>query len=135
MGYLIDTCIWIDVERGKISPADVSMITGNDPVYISPITLAELCYGIEMAMSEDIRQKRIAGLNKLKKKPLLIIDDGTGVLFGRLSAALKKTGRSASFRVQDLWLACQAIQNGFFFLTKNEKDFIDIPGLKLRLFR
>ena len=42
MGYLIDTCIWIDVERGKISPADVSMITGNDPVYISHALILEI---------------------------------------------------------------------------------------------
>jgi hypothetical protein len=33
MGFLIDTCIWIDVEQGMLAPADVAAITGNAPVY------------------------------------------------------------------------------------------------------
>jgi predicted nucleic acid-binding protein len=40
MGFLIDTCIWIDVERGSISPADVARYTGAEPVYLSPVIIA-----------------------------------------------------------------------------------------------
>ncbi|MCK5673723.1 MAG: type II toxin-antitoxin system VapC family toxin [Spirochaetales bacterium] len=134
MGCLIDSCIWIDVERGIISPSDVALYTGINPVYISPVSLAELGFGLEMAVSEEIRQKRASSLERLRKKPLLIIDDGTGLIFARLAAALKKSGRGSSFRIQDIWLASQAIQNNFFFLTKNKKDFEDIPGLKLVVF-
>ena len=131
MGYLIDTCIWIDVERGNISPADVAMYTEDESVFISPVTLAELGFGVEIASSESIRQLRTSSLERLRKKPLLLIDDSTGIIFGKLAAALKKSGRDASFRIQDIWLASQAIQNNFFFLTKNKKDFQDVPGLKL----
>lgn len=67
MGFLIDTCIWIDVERGIISPSDVAVFTANEPVYISPVTLAELTFGAEMAKDEDIRQKRYTALSKLRK--------------------------------------------------------------------
>ena len=134
MGYLIDTCIWIDVERGLISPSDVALYTGSDSVYISPVTLAELGFGVEMAISEEIKQKRTSSLERLRKKPLLIIDDGTGIIFARLAAVLKRSGRGSSFRVQDIWLASQAIRNNFSFLTKNTKDFEDIPGLKLVIF-
>ena len=45
MGYLIDTCIWVDVERGKISLHDVSLYTGTKSIFISPVTIAELSYG------------------------------------------------------------------------------------------
>ncbi|HAK46534.1 MAG TPA: VapC toxin family PIN domain ribonuclease [Spirochaeta sp.] len=131
MGVLIDTCIWIDVERGKLSPADVQMITGAEPVFISPITIAELAFGVEITDSENIKQKRAAALERLKKKPVLTIDSDTGSIFGRLSAALRMTGRGADFRIQDVWIASQAIQNGFPVLTKNTKDFQDIPGLNL----
>ena len=131
MGYLIDTCIWIDVERGNISPADVTTYTGNESVFISPVTLAELGYGVEMAPSENIRQIRTSSMERLRKKPLLLIDDITGIIFGKLAAALKNSGRGTFFRIQDIWLASQAIQNNFFFLTKNKKDFQDVPGLKL----
>lgn len=134
MGTIIDTCIWVDIERGRLSPGDVQSVTGSDSVFLSPVTIAELAFGVEMAEKEDIRQKRSAALERLKKKPLLIIDENTGTIFGRLAALLKKSGRGHSFRIQDLWIASQAIQNNFPVLTKNSKDFSDIPGLTVLTF-
>jgi hypothetical protein len=29
MGYLIDTCVWVAVERGRVRPADVAAVTGS----------------------------------------------------------------------------------------------------------
>jgi predicted nucleic acid-binding protein len=131
MGVLIDTCVWIDVERGRLAPADVATITGDEPVYLSPVTLAELRFGAENAASAALRQKRLAALQRLRGKPCLGIDADTGEVFGALAAELRRSGRGHGFRVQDVWLASQAIQHGFGLLTRNEKDFRDIPGLDL----
>lgn len=131
MGFLIDTCIWIDVERGALSPADVSTVTGSDPVFLSPVTIAELKFGAETAKTPDLRQKRLAALARLKKKPLLMIDETTGEIFGDIAAQIRKKGARYRYRVQDLWLASQAIQHGYRFLTHNLRDFTDIPGLAL----
>ena len=131
MGFLIDTCIWVDLERGRIAPADVEHYTGNEPVYISPVTIAELTYGVEMARSADIQNKRRSALERLKKKPLLIIDEVTGAIFGRIAVELHKMKKEPNFRIQDLWLASQAMQYNFKFLTTNIRDFKDIPGLQL----
>ncbi len=131
MGFLIDTCIWIDVERGALAPADVASITGEEPVFLSPVTIAELKYGAENARTADLRQKRLAALARLKRKPLLVIDETTGEIFGDLAIQIKKSGSQHHYRVQDLWLASQAVQHGFRFLTHNRKDFADIPGLAL----
>lgn len=131
MGFLIDTCIWIDVEQGALSPADVATITQTEPVYLSPVTVAELAFGAELATDPGIREKRRAALRRLQRKPLLSIDGGTGEIFGHLAALIKANGRSHRYRVQDLWLASQAIQHGFRLLTRNRKDFEDIPGLDL----
>ncbi len=98
---------------------------------MSPITLAELSFGVENAGTEDIRQKRISALERLRKKPVLIIDDETGIIFGNVAAALRRQGRDGDFRIQDLWVASQAIQHGFPIFTRNRKDFEDIPGLQL----
>jgi len=134
MGFLIDTCIWIDVERGLIAPADVTKYTQESPVFISPVTLAELAFGAEMAKDERIRQKRLAALERLRKKPFVIIDEITGLVFGRLAAYLRQKGKDHRYRIQDLWIASQTIQNGLKLLTRNEKDFEDIPGLDLVLY-
>lgn len=131
MGFLIDTCIWIDVERGVLAPADVAGITGEAPVFLSPITIAELKFGAEVVQDAGVRQKRLAALGRLQRKPLLPIDGSTGDIFGTLAAAIRLVGRSHRYRVQDLWLASQAIQYGYRFLTRNGKDFEDVPGLDL----
>lgn len=75
MGFLIDTCIWIDVERGSISPSDVARYTKDEAVFLSSVTLAELAFGAEMAKDERIRQKRLAAMDRLRKKPFVIIDE------------------------------------------------------------
>jgi predicted nucleic acid-binding protein len=134
MGVIVDTGIWIDVERGTVSPADVARYTGEEPVFISPVSIAELAYGTENAPTQPLRQKRLAALNRLKKKPTLVIDEETGAIFGSLAAQLRKSGRNADFRVQDVWIASQAIQHGHRLLTRNPGDFKDIPGLDLVIF-
>jgi len=55
----------------------------------------------------------------------------TAETFGILSAKLKKAGRDPCVRVNDLWLAAQAIQRDFRLLTSNARDFADIPGLQM----
>lgn len=135
MGYLIDTCIWVDIERGTLAPADVAGFTGKDAIYISPVTIAELKFGVENTSDMNIRQKRQAALLRLKRKPILRIDETTGEIFGSLAAQMKASGLQHRHRVQDLWIASQAIQHVFTLLTYNEKDFIDIPGLSLKIVR
>ena len=129
MGVLIDTCIWIDVEQGNLAPSDIVAVTGTEPVFLSPITIAKLKFGAECAATEAIRQQRLASLARIRKKPVLRIDESTGEIFGSLAAQLKMSGKNPRPRIQDIWLASQAIQHGFSFLTRNLHDFEDIPGL------
>ena len=131
MGFLIDTCIWIAVERGQISVADVHAITKSEPVFVSPVTIAELRMGLELMSDQNQRLKSLAALRRLKRKPTLRIDWEMGEVFGSLA----KAGRSHEFRVQDLWLAAQAVHRRFKLLTQNEKDFKDIPRLNLAVMK
>lgn len=131
MGFLIDTCIWIDVEQGRLTPEDVAKLTGDRPVFLSPVTIAELRQGAELAPDPAVRQRRLAALQRLERKPLLPIDGDTGMISGSLAAALRSAGRGHRHRIQDLWLASQAIQHGYVLLARDVRDFEDIPGLDL----
>ena len=129
MGFLIDSPLWISIERGRLAAADLHAITGQKPIYLSPVNLAEIRMGIELMTVEASRQKAVASLRWMRRKPLLRITGETAEVFGILAAQLRKAGREASLRVQDVWLAAQAVQRDFILLTANPKDFEDIPGL------
>jgi predicted nucleic acid-binding protein len=131
VGFLIDTNLWIEIERGRLSAADLHAITQQIPVYLSPVNLAEIRYGIELMADLKVKQRAVAALKRMNRRPLLRITGETAQIFGVLAAALTKSGRGADFRIQDLWLASQAIQRDFTLLTGNAKDFADIPDLKL----
>jgi predicted nucleic acid-binding protein len=131
VGWLVDTNLWIAVERGTFSAADVHAITRQDPVYLSPINIAEIVMGLELLRSGPQKQRAAAMLRRLRRKPQLRITVGTAETFGRLSARIRKAGRHPHVRINDLWLAAQAIERDCRLLTANAKDFRDIPGLQM----
>jgi predicted nucleic acid-binding protein len=131
VGLLIDTSIWVAVERGRLGAADLQAITRQDAVYLSPVNVAELRFGAELLRSGPQKQRAAAMLRRLRRKPQLRMAVETADTFGVLAAKLRKTGRDSDVRVNDLWLAAQAVQRGFRLLTSNPKDFADIPGLQL----
>ena len=131
MGFLIDTTLWIAIERGRFTAGDIHAITRQDPLYLSPVNLAEIRLGVDLMPQSGMRKTALAALRRMRRKPLLRITGETGEVFGSLAARIKKMGRAHDHRVQDLWLASQAVQRDFTLLTANEKDFRDIPDLKL----
>lgn len=135
MGWLIDTGLWIAVERGTLGAADIHAITRQDPVYLSPVNIAEIRFGLELLPAGRQKQRAAAMLRRLRRKPLLRITSDTADAFGRLAAALKRAGRDPYVRVNDLWLAAQAIQRDFRLLTSNARDFADIPNLEMTLLK
>ena len=130
MGFLIDTNLWIAIERGKLSAADVHGLTKQAPIFVSPVNLAEIRFGIELMRNAKQKERASATFRRMRRKPLLRITAETAEVFGVLAAKLVKSGRGHDFRVQDLWLSAQAVQQQFTLLTANAKDFQDIPNLK-----
>ncbi len=130
MGYLIDTSLWIAIERGRLTAADIHAITRQAPVYLSPVNIAEIRFGMGLMSEAKSRQRAAAALRRMSRKPMLRITGNTGEIFGALAASLTQSGRGAEFRIQDLWLAAQAVERDFTILTSNAKDFEDVPDLK-----
>lgn len=131
MGWLIDTSLWIAVERGALAAADIHAITRQEPIYLSPVNLAEIRFGLELLRTGPLKQRATAMLRRLRRKPQLRITVETGETFGVLAAKLRKSGKDPHVRINDLWLAAQAVQRDFRLLTSNAKDFADIPGLQM----
>lgn len=130
MGFLIDTNIWIAIERGRLSAADIHAVTRQAPIYLSPVNLAEIRFGIDLMADAKQKHRAMAMLRRMRRKPLLRIGAVTAEVFGMLAAQLTKSGHGHGCRIQDLWLAAQAIERKLTLLTANAKDFRDVPGLK-----
>lgn len=129
MGVIIDTSVWVEIERDRMTLADVEAMAPDDVVYVTPAVVAELQYGVERATSDAQRRQRAATLDDMRTLTCLAIDTATAEVWGRIAAQLDKKGRPSNHRVNDLWTASVALQHGMKVLTVNRSDFEDIPGL------
>lgn len=51
--------IWIAVERGALGAADIHAVTRQEPVYLSPVNIAEMQFGLEMLRAGPLKQRRL----------------------------------------------------------------------------
>ena len=131
MGVIFDTSIWVGLASGQMSSEAVLKSAGNEYVYISAISLGELSFGVESCIDPATRMLRTRYLRSLEQRPVLDISSFTGSTFGMLATYMKQSGRSPRTRVNDLWIAAQAIENDYALLTANLKDFDGLPGLRV----
>ena len=131
MGVIIDSCIWLGVAAGQIDRQAVAAAAGDEPVFISVISLGELGFGVEACSDPGERAARAAYLRQLEGRPTLNLTKLTAAAFGVLAAAVKHAGRSPRPRYNDLWIAAQAVEHGYALMTTNLGDFAEIPGLQV----
>lgn len=129
MGVIVDTTVCVDVERDVLTIEQLAAQLGDEPLFLSPVTVAELEYGLQRAKSDKERTRRKAALARLMAKPGLPIGRATAEIFGRIASQLDAAGRPARHRAQDIWTASLALQHGYKVVTQNRSHFDDIPGL------
>ena len=128
---IFDSCIWIGLAAGQVTPRAVIVAAGEAPVFSSVISLGELAFGVEACVDPAERAMRATYLRQVESRPTLWVSKHTAAAFGVLAAAVKQAGRSPRPRYNDLWIAAQAIEHGYALLTLNPTDFAGLPGLRL----
>ena len=131
MGVILDTCIWIEFERRKLTLEAIARATGGLSIFLTPPVLAELEYGFCRVRANDHRVQCMDSIMRIKQHPCLVIDRATAGIYARLSASLDSAGKPATYRTHDIWIAAIAIQHQYAVLTRNVKDFEGIPGVRL----
>jgi predicted nucleic acid-binding protein len=97
---------------------------------ISTITLAELSVGPLVATSERERANRQAVLQQAEADfDPLPFDAAAARAFGRVAAALRRTGRNTQARAYDAMIAAVALARCLPLYTSNPGDFEGIDGL------
>ncbi len=101
-----------------------------DVPLISTITLAELSVGPLVAASERERADRQAVLQQAESDfDPLPFDAAAARAFGRVAAALRRTGRKPQARAYDAMIAAVALARGLPVYTGNPDGFTGIDGL------
>jgi tRNA(fMet)-specific endonuclease VapC len=99
---------------------------------ISAVTLAELTVGPLVSASDEERVVRQAHLQQAEADfDALPFDAAAARAFGRVAAAIRRSGRKPAARTFDAMIAAVALANDLPLYTVNPQDFAAIDGLRV----
>lgn len=126
--YLLDTDICIYLVKNK-SDALIAKLkaAGNENVFVSSVTVAELSYSI--AKSEQRIKNREALFKFLSPFEIIPFTEIDAEYYGGIRSNLEKAGTPIG--PYDLQIAAQAISRSLTLVSNNEREFSRIKNLKL----
>ncbi len=131
MAVIVDTSVFITMERRGRELAPLLVSQGDEPMGLAPITVSELLAGAFLADSSERRRQREAFVEEIMDEvPLLPFDLMVAETHARLWAQLRETGRLIG--AHDLFIAATAVAHDYAVLTDNVRDFQRVPGLHVR---
>ena len=132
MKYLLDTNVISELNKPKCSPNVKSFIDtlSWEDLYLSVITIGEICYGTEKLSSSAKKHELSVWLyTKLPEwfsDRILEVNTEAMLEWGKIRAYSQRT-----LPVIDTMIAAIAIVNRMFLVTENVKDFEGIEGINL----
>ena len=130
MGLLIDSNIFIDLERNKADLSDYIKGREEEDVFISVISASELLHGVYRANTARIRANRLAFVEAiLRSFPIIDLDLAAARSHAQLWSDLESRGLMIG--VHDSWLAASCIAHDLTLITSNVREFKRVPGLKV----
>jgi predicted nucleic acid-binding protein len=135
LGLILDSSIIIEAERkGQTVEQLLKQIKqnfGEVEIAICSVTVAELAHGIYRANTPEIRQRRRAFIDELKRHvPVHPVTDETGEIVGQISGEQALKGVRIPF--DDLLIGASALEQGYAVVTRNVRHFERIPGLLVK---
>jgi tRNA(fMet)-specific endonuclease VapC len=136
-GFVVDSSVLVSAERGKLTTPEVirnlQQATGDVPIVICALTVAELGHGIYHTRTEGKSQQRRRFLDELKQHvPIHPITGATAEIIARVGGEQAAKGVTVPFA--DLIIGASALELGYAIATHNVRHFRLIPGLDVRQF-
>ena len=130
MARLVDTSVFIELERRDLLILDLSAIVHGDEVALASISASELLVGAYRASTEERRIRRRDFVESvLSEVPILPFDEKAARMHAWLSVDLASRGRPMGR--YDLIIAATARSLGYGLLTHNVRHFKHVPDLKV----
>jgi tRNA(fMet)-specific endonuclease VapC len=128
VAQLVDTTVFIALERNQASVDMLLSRLPDEPIAIATVTAAELLTGVHRANTSERRRQREAFVERiLDTFPVLPLDLPAARVYAALLANLQMHGTPVG--AHDLQIAAIAMASGFGVATHNVRDFARIPGL------
>ena len=128
MGLLVDTTVFIDLER---SAEALETTFGDEEIYLAAVSASELLHGVHRADTAVRRAKRdkyVEGI--LSHLPILVFDLAVARVYAQVWSDLRAAG--VNIGAHDLQIGATALFHELTVLTANVRDFNRIPGLQVR---
>jgi len=132
MNYLLDTNVISETFKSNCS-LNVKTFLNNierKNMYLSVYTIGELCFGIEKLPTSKKKHDLLIWLySKIPlwfNRRILSIDNEIMLKWGNLRVLTKRT-----LPIDDSLIAATAINHNMILVTRNIKDYNDIPGITL----
>ena len=131
MGLIIDTCIFIEVERNKNKQSiHFEQWSEYGDAFISAVTVTELLIGVHSADTKARQIRRSAFVEAIIGQiAILDFTAETARIHAQIYTDLAKKGKLVG--AHDLIIAATALAHGHALLTSNHKEFSRIPGLRV----
>jgi toxin FitB len=133
--FLLDTCVVSEFTKPQPNAQLDAWLdaTAESALYLSVVTLGEIQQGITR-LPPSIRRQRLQGwldddLSVRFAGRILVIDAPVCIAWGRLRADSAAQGRVLP--VIDALIAATALHHRMVLVTRNERDFEQIPGLEV----
>lgn len=128
MARLIDSSVFIDLERRGESIGKLDTILHGEPFALASITASELLVGVYRSDVDRHRERQLDFVETLLGQvPVLGFDLDTARTHAQLAAGMAATGQSIG--ANDLLIAATALTRGYSVLTHNLRHFQRVPGL------
>lgn len=119
---LLDTSAFIAAEEGRALREEAL----PESAVISIITVAELRAGVLGASDIEVRDRRLATLERISNVAIFPIDHHVAGTWAGMRAYLAASGKRVS--VNDLWIAATAAANRMPVITQ-DRDFYALSGV------
>ena len=107
---------------------DVAPLPGE--LAISAVSLAELHFGVLVAVDDDARARRLRRLSAVQRRfDPLPVDELVAESYGLLAARVVKSGRQPRARAMDLLIAATAHAHGAILYTRNPDDLLGLDDI------
>lgn len=127
MQYLLDTNICVFFLRGKMNLDEIIRDKGTGNCFVSKITVFELRYGAENSENPTKSHKAV----DLFVNGITIIPIYSSIKkYAKEKVRLRRIGKPMHDEF-DLMIGVTAIENKLTLVTDNEKDFVNIDGIKI----